>query len=209
MPLSDTTPIRDPRNAVGLMADVIKLTAWRGRVIGPCAAIFETAIALGVEFSKSSRRVFNGYERRDGADLYARVKLSQEKLNSNEFAFVRRETAIETIGTLRSLCDRTLDIAELAMRNLDAWKVYTEPQRVSLGYGGFTTADARWHTVWHDHVSAALREGADAHQINLLECNWRFRDLTNRKHRGLCTRAAFEAAWLAGEYKFAKRLLET
>lgn len=211
MPLPDTTPIRDPRNAVGLMVDAVRIGFVSGDVAEPWNAMFVQAIDLGAEFSKSSRRVFNGYERRDGADLYQRIKTTIEKLNSADFSFFRSQTKIEAIGTLRTLCDRLLDMAELTMRNFDGWKAYTEPGKTPGGYPNYqtTTTPPLWHQTWHDFVSMLLRLGADVHQIHLRECSWRFRDLTARKHRGLSTRAAFEAAWLAGQYKFARRLLET
>lgn len=206
---TDTTPIQDPRNAVGLMIAVIDLVLT-GDDPEPWRTAFATARDLGHEFSKASRRVFNGYARRDGIDLYTRATVAHDELRSrlNE-AGSRRSATSDRILTLANLFDHALAIARLAVRNLDDWKAYTHERVLRDHYNGNvrSTTPALWPNTWHNFVSTALRLGADGIRIELLECNWRFRDLTNRKHRGLHRRAAFEAAWLVGNYTFAKQLL--
>jgi hypothetical protein len=209
---TDTTPIQDPRNAVGLMIDVAELTIPTDDSIPDVTnSVFITARDLGREFSRASRRVFNGYRRQDGADLYERTqRVYRDELRDHSKLMIRPGSAAERTSTITHLFERALGIAELVMRNFDGWKAYTHEQVPPRSpYSGVrATTPALWAKTWHDFVSTALRAGVDGTKIELIECNWRFRDLTDRKHRGLNRRAAFEAAWLVGNYKFAKQLLE-
>lgn len=198
----DTTPFRDARNAVGLLTDVFDLA-----LAGPEMAAFsdrETMIVLvrardlGREFTKASRRVFNGYARKGTSDLYERVKATYKEVPSGA-AYSLPIKIRELCATIGSMARHGLRIAELVMEDGVWWEQYARGKLID-------PAD-HWNSAWHDHVSSALRLGADRTAIGNLECGWRFRDLTDRSHRGRNVRAAFEAAWLAGHYKFAKQLI--
>jgi hypothetical protein len=201
MTRTDTTPFRDPRNAVGLLTDVLDLAlagpvlvtlSTKNREMIEMINVVARARDLGREFTKAPRKVFNGYRRRGTAGLYQRLKIVSEEMPEDLWLLGEKERALH--GTLRSISERGLKIAMIAMENATQWQKFSEV----LG---------EWHRAWHDHVSSALRLGADQAAIVDAECGWRFRDLTDRSHRGRNIRAAFEAAWLAGQYKFAQQLI--
>jgi hypothetical protein len=204
MARTDTTPFRDPRNAVGLLTDVLDL-ALAGPTLTTSAlkdnAVFEAVIEarnVGREFTKASRRVLNGAFRRNTAGLYQRTKTAREHVP--EGSWLMRDTKLrELYATVGALSDRSLQIIEKVMEDAEVWN---QP-----GTRGRDPVIQAWHQSWHDHVSSALRLGVDLATILNLECGWRFRDLTDRSHRGRNVRAAFEAAWLAGQYKFAQQLV--
>jgi hypothetical protein len=216
MARTDTTPFRDPRNAVGLLTDVLDLALTGPTLTGglftvprevkqkppalykfdPDEAISPVIASrdLGREFAKAPRRVFNGYRRKGTADLYQRVKAAYEELPSDMWLYGDSKRELHT--TLRSLAERGLKIVIASMEDVAHWQRFPSEE----GHG--------WHRWWHDHVSSALRLGVCQNDIANAECGWRFRDLTERSHRGRNMRAAFEAAWLAGQYKFARSLVE-
>jgi len=213
-PTVDTTPIQDPRNAVGLLTDVVDLVLTGPMFSAPLFTEHESLYSFVVgrdlarEFQKSSRRVFNGFERKTSAALYQRLKTQREKIPAEASGFKYGDKRRDLYGTLGAIADRGLAIAVMVMEDFDSWKRYTASWVDQRNYGPPVQHDAEWHKVWHDHVSMGLRLGADRNEIFKAECGWRFRDLTDRSHRGRNMRAAFEAAWLAGEYKFARSLLE-
>ena len=211
MAKTDTTPFRDARNAVGLLTDVFDL-ALEGPKLTPSRfpdrevlRAIVTARDLGREFAKSSRRVFNGYARKSHSGLYQRVKDARTKLPAESYLLDAK--ILDLYATIGSIGDRSLSIVETVMEDATQWTKYTTGWVERPSYGPHVTHDPQWHRDWHDHVSSALRLGADREAIANLECSWRFRDLTDRSHRGRNIRAAFEAAWLAGQYKFAQQLI--
>lgn len=223
MARTDTTPFRDPRNAVGLLTDVLDLALVSPTLTGGLFSIPrekkqpvlykfhpDEAISpvidsrdLGREFAKASRRVFNGYRRKGTADFYQRTKTAYDDLPGD--LHIWGDAKRELNATLRSLAERGLKIIIASMENLDHGQKFA----VVPGRGPSNViALPEWHRWWHDHVSSAIRLGVCQSDIANVECAWRFRDLTERSHRGKNTRAAFEAAWLAGQYKFARQLVE-
>lgn len=211
MPPSDLTPMRDPRNAVGLMTDVldlvVKTESWQSVLASDdeAVAIMTFAREAGRKFSKSPKTIANSCRRSGSVGFYEKVNAALEPVDHWLIRDARRR---EHRDTLRDLVRRVLLIVEAVMRDAVIWEKYTKPQKVYQGYGRPNTmADPMWFKEWHDFVSLAQRFGVDMPTIAKIECNWRFRDLTNRSHRGLNTRAAFEAAWLAGQYKFAIQLV--
>lgn len=226
MARTDTTPFRDPRNAVGLLTDVLDLALAGPTLTGglftvpreakqkppalykfdPDEAISPVIASrdLGREFAKAPRRVFNGYRRKGTADLYQRTKTVYEELPADAWLYGDAKRELHT--TLRSLAERGLKIIIASMENVEHWQKFAiDEGRVR---GSNATALPEWHSWWHDHVSSALRLGVCRNDVANAECSWRFRDLTERSHRGRNMRAAFEAAWLAGQYKFARSLVE-
>jgi hypothetical protein len=209
---SDTTPIRDPRNAVGLLAEVLGhvLATPLWEIIatdGEHAKIVPATHELGNEFTKSPRNIFNGYRRRGSSDFYQRAKTLQEKIPADLWLF-RDNRRREYIETIRSLAQRIVYVIIDAMEDIKRWEKFISPWVEPARYGqAAKTNDPEWHKAWHDYVSGAQRLGVDLPTIALAECNWRFRDLTDRSHRGRNVKAAFEAAWLAGQYKFAEQLV--
>jgi hypothetical protein len=204
MAKTDTTPFRDPRNAVGLLTDVLDLA-----LASPATSTLQgsdrydaivEARDVGYAFTKASRRVFNGYARKPTAQLYQRALTARENVPAGSYS-MRSGSLRELYATVGSLADRSLQIIEKVMEDVTTWN---RPAPKS----GADPVIPLWHTSWHDHVSSALRLGVDHSAIGALECGWRFRDLTDRSHRGRNVRAAFEAAWLAGQYKFAKQLIQ-
>lgn len=204
MARTDTTPFRDPRNAVGLLTDVLDL-ALAGPALTASTlkddAVFEAVVEardVGREFTKASRRVLNGAFRRNTSGLYQRTKTARECVPAG--SWLMRDTKLRDLyATVGSLSDRSLQIIEKVMEDAETWTAVVPKHRDPV--------IPEWHKNWHDHVSSALRLGVDLAAILNLECGWRFRDLTDRSHRGRNVRAAFEAAWLAGQYKFAQKLV--
>lgn len=215
--ITDTTPFNDPRNAVGLLTDVVDLVLVSStftsqfteqELLSDALYVFIVGRDLSREFQKASRRVFNGHARKTSADLYQRLKTQREKIPAEASGYRYGDKRRDLYGTLGAIADRGLAIAVMVMEDFDSWKKYTTGWTQRQTYGGVTHHDAQWHQVWHDHVSMGIRLGADRDEIFKAECGWRFRDITDRSHRGRNMRAAFEAAWLAGEYKFARSLVE-
>lgn len=211
MPAPDTTPIRDPRNAVGLLTDVLDLVL-RGPVwatLGPrdALAVMATSRDLGRDFAKAPRTIVNGYKRRGTAAFYQKVKDAWETLPEDLWAI--RDTKLRELhSTLSELARANLRIIIDAMEDMQRWDKFINGWREPGGrWHAPKNHDPEWLRFWHDHTSSALRMGADRDAVTLLECSWRFRDLTDRSHRGRNVRAAFEAAWLAGHYKFARQLV--
>jgi hypothetical protein len=209
-PRTDITPFRDPRNVVGLLTDVLDL-ALRGPVLAkppPEPTAVNPAVRsrdLGREFTKAPRTVLNGYKRKGSSDLYQRVKSAYEKLPEDLWGWDARKRELH--ATLRSLSGRVLEIIMKVMEDLDSWEPFTKPT-TQRRYGKVETIDPEWPRQWHDHVSSAIRLGVDLATIMDIEVAWRWRDLTDRSHRGKNVKAAFEAAWLAGQYKFAQQLID-
>jgi len=208
---SDTTPIRDPRNAVGLLTEVLGhvLTAplWMSITSDEHAQLVPATYLLGKEFTKSPRSIFNGYRRRGSSELYRRAKDVQEKLPADLW-LIRDARRRDCVETFLALTQRILAVIVDAMEDIKRWEKFIHPWTEPAHYGQpAKTNDPEWHKAWHDYVSGAQRLGVDLPTTALAECNWRFRDLTDRSHRGRNVKAAFEAAWLAGQYKFAEQLV--
>lgn len=208
MTRSDTTPIRDPRNAVGLLTEVLghvlAMPLWSD---GEHSDLVPVTHALGLEFTKAPRNIFNGYRRRGSSELYQRVKDTQERFPADLW-LIRDNRRREHIETFKSLAQRILYVIVDAMEDIKRWEKFISPWVEPARYGQpAKTNDPEWHKAWHDYVSGAQRLGVDLPTIALAECSWRFRDLTDRSHRGRNVKAAFEAAWLAGQYKFAEQLV--
>lgn len=214
MRTSDTTPIRDPRNAVGLLTDVFALA-----VAGPAWAKYapdagvDACVQLGREVSKMPRSYTNGYKRRGGSSaLYQRIKVAHEQLPADPDWRLRDNARREVITTMNSLGMFILRVATDVLEDEKRWEKFIsethEPANAFMGYPAKTNPP-EWRKAWLDHVSGAARLGADLSAIATFECEWRFRDLTDRSHRGRNVRAAWEAAWLSGNYKFATELIES
>jgi len=215
-------PFRDPRNVVGLLTDVLDL-ALAGPVLAKASAdadaVNPTARArdLGREFAKAPRTVLNGYKRKGSSDFYQRVKTAREKLPEDLWGWDKRKRELHS--TLRSLSERGLKIIMAVMEDLDSWEKFTKPWTESDGnfgmslsarshsYGSARTVDPAWPREWESHVASATELGVDRSAISDLDVEWRWRDLTDRSHRGKNIKAAFEAAWLVGQYKFALELI--
>lgn len=214
MRTTDTTPIRDPRNAVGLMTDVLSLALagpkWAPYVAadGDGAAL---CVKLGREFSKMPRHFTNGYKRRGGSsELYQRLKAAQELLPADPDWRMRDNGRRETYNTVHSLGSRIYGIALDALEDERRWEKFITETKIPAHPWTNTPASIappEWLKAWHDFVSSAQRLGVDLGEISTIECGWRFRDLTDRSHRGRNVRAAWEAAWLSGNYKFATQLI--
>ena len=212
----DPTPIEDPRNAIGLLTDVLDLVFAQ-----PAYQLFETgAISndidmshpratrdLGRMFTRGARKVMNGYRRRGTSELYQQLKLVREDMPVDDYTIrdqQRRVLCAAVWDMSRCICVVAMD----AMEDSRRWEKHTqEIVEPATSNRPATTYPPPWVKTWQDHIHAAGKFGVDVGAIAKLECNWRFRDLTARTHRGLNTRAAFEAAWLAGQYDFAKRMI--
>lgn len=210
----DTTPIRDPRNAVGLLTDVFAL-ALAGPAWTPYASDVgaDVCVKIGREFSKMPRNYTNGYKRRGGSsELYQRLKAAVELLPSDPDWRMRDNARREVYNTVHALGSFILRVAIDTLEDERRWDQFItetrEPANAFMGTPAQTHPPA-WVKAWHDHVSCAHRLGADLGAIATFECEWRFRDLTDRSHRGRNVRAAWEAAWLSGNYKFATELIES
>lgn len=209
MTRSDTTPFRDPRNAVGLLTAVLDL-AIASPEIETSKDINEEvmrpvhrASQLAHAFVRAPRTVLNGYRRSGHAKLYQSIKETRDKLPEDLHMWSKRK--VELYSTIKSLCDRGLGLAQNMLENAAGWqKVIVEPQH----HPAKPPMKSEWTLAYHDHVSSAARLGVDLSRVHELEVEWRFRDLTDRGHRGRNIRAAFEAAWLSGNYEFAKQLLK-
>lgn len=208
---TDITPFRDPRNVVGLLTDVLDL-ALRGPVLARAAADADVlspvtrARDLGREFTKAPRTVLNGYKRKGSSDLYQRVKTVREKMPEDLWLWDAKKRELH--GSLRSLGERGLKIIMAVMEDAESWEKFTKPwTERSHSYGSARTVDPEWPREWKDHVLHAIGLGVDLGAILNLDVEWRWRDLTDRSHRGKNIKAAFEAAWLAGQHKFALELI--
>jgi hypothetical protein len=202
MTRTDTTPFRDPRNAVGLLTDVFDAALSSPKAARAEADVLDTVTCardLGREFTRAPRIVLNGYKRKGMSGLYQRVKAVQAKLNLLEDSWQWGVEKRELLSMLRALSGCGLAIIVRVMEDADSWEKLNQPT---------AREDPEWPRQWHDHTSNALRLGADLAVIQNIEVEWRWRDLTDRSHRGRNVKAAFEAAWLAGQYKFAQQLLE-
>lgn len=215
MARTDTTPIRDPRNAVGLLTDVFVL-ALAGPTWKQCRPDgddgVDACVKLGYEFSKMPRNYTNGYKRRGGSsELYQRLKTAREKLPIDPDWLIRNNQRREVFTTVDALGSFGLRIAVDTLEDTRRWEKFISETHIpaSPWSGSAARIDPpEWLKAWHDHVSAAQRLGADLTEITTRECEWRFRDLTDRSHRGRNIRDAWQAAWLSGNYKFATQLIE-
>jgi hypothetical protein len=214
---TDPTPIEDPRNAVGLLTDVLDLVLAQ-----PVYQLFETdaikadvyvagipaARDLGRMFTRGPRKVFNGYRRRGTSELYQQLKTVQETPPDADWR-IRDNRRRELATASWSMASRILKIAIDVMEDARRWEKYNKAiVEPATPYTPMRAYPAPWAKDWEDHIRYARDYfGVDVGAIAMAECSWRFRDLTERSHRGLNTRAAFEAAWLAGQYDFAKRLI--
>jgi hypothetical protein len=168
---------------------------------------------LGREFAKAPRTVLNGYKRKGSSDFYQRVKTAREKLPEDLWGWDKRKRELD--ATLRSLSERGLKIIMAVMEDLDSWEKFTKPwterNHIYTNHTGTVshtrTVDPEWPREWESHVASATELGVDRSAISDLDVEWRWRDLTDRSHRGKNIKAAFEAAWLAGQYKFALELI--
>lgn len=209
MTRADTTPFQDPRNAVGLLTAVLDL-AIAAPEIQTSKDVNEEmmrpvhrASQLAHAFVKSPRTVLNGYRRSGYAKLYQSVKETREKLPEDLYTWNKKK--VELYATIKSLCDRGLGLTQNMMEDADRWqKAVVEPRPDPAK----PPLKSEWTLGYHDHVSSAARLGVDLSRVHEIEVEWRFRDLTDRGHRGRNIRAAFEAAWLSGNYAFAKQLLK-
>jgi len=212
----DTTPVRDPRNAAGMMTDVLALAlvgpAWTKYAPGGDGNV-DACVKVSREFSKMPRHFTNGYKRRGGSsELYQRIKKISEALPYDPNWVVRDNAKREVYGNVTALGGRILGIALDALEDERRWEKCIcetrEPANTFIGTPARINPP-EWLKIWHDFVSGAARLGADLGEIATVECAWRFRDLTDRSHRGRNVRAAWEAAWLSGNYKFATELIES
>lgn len=215
MRATDSTPIRDPRNAVGLMVDVFDraLAGPVWRTFTPDNGFAAACSKIGREFSKMPRHFTNGYKRRGGSsDLYQRLKQVEEQRAQDPDWLLRdnaRRAAYETMEALGALIMKT---AIDALEDVRRWEKFISETRVPAHPWSGTPAriePPEWRKTWLDYVSGAIALGVDPGEIATIECDWRFRDLTDRSHRGRNVRAAWEAAWLSGNYKFAAELIES
>jgi len=217
MRTTDTTPIRDPRNAAGLLTATLELALASPIVTKYPGVVAELAsfVKVGHEFTKMPRNYINGYKRRGGSsEFYQRIKALWEAAppGSMDMYLDRDSGRRDVYGTAKSMADRLLRVAVDTLEDVTRWDKFINETRVPgsafLGTSS-STAPPEWRKAWLDHVSSAERLGADLGAIATAECEWRFRDLTDRSHRGRNVRAAWEAAWLSGNYKFAAELIES
>lgn len=218
--MSDSTPIEDPRNAVGLLTDVLDTVltsstyqafATPARLAGVDLEHPPAARDLGRMFAKGPRKVLNGYRRRNTAELYQQLKNVYER-TPNDRWLIRDVRRGDLAGAAWDMSKRIVRIAMDVMEDARCWekfvKGWTERQYSPVS-GTYVPQFQRppWEKSWSDHQREARMFDVDGFTIAKFECNWRFRDVTERNHRGLATRAAFEAAWLAGQYEFAMQLV--
>jgi len=217
MRTTDTTPIRDPRNAGGLLTAVLELALAAPSVVKYANVIADLAeiVKVGREFSKMPRNYTNGYKRRGGSsEFYQRIKKLWEAAPQGalDLYLDRDRERRDAYGTAKLLADRILKVAVDTLEDERRWVRFISETRIPARSYTNTPASIEppeWRKAWLDHVSGAQQLGADLSEIATIECEWRFRDLTDRSHRGRNIRAAWEAAWLSGNYRFATELIES
>jgi hypothetical protein len=212
----DTTPFEDPRNAIGLLTEVLDVVLAQPQYqmfeVGAVNARLDmshprAASDLGHLFRRGPRNLFNGYRRRGTAELYQRFKKLHESMPVDDYT-IRDTTRRTQAAAVWDVSRRITRIAMNVMENMTLWDTFNkEIVDAATSYSPKRTYPAPWTREWEATIRDAGKFGVDVATISKIECNWRFRDLTARSHRGLNTRAAFEAAWLAGQYDFAKRLI--
>lgn len=214
MTRSDFTPFRDPRNAVGLLTDVLEMalktsgiekvdwTTSDRREFGSLDSV-HVAANLGHAFAKSPVTVLNGHKRRGHAKLYQQIKDALATLPGDTWLWGKEKR--ELLATVKSIAWRPLDIVVKVMENATMWERFSKSYTEQTLNGPVIQG---WLREWQDHVSSAVRLGADSSRIHEREVEWRFRDLTDRDHRGRNVRDAFQAVWLTGNYKLAVELLK-
>jgi len=177
-------PFRDPRNIAGIIADVWAIV----RVDVPSnhndlARLVTTALTHTRDFSRAPRTALRGAARSGHAALYRRAEQTSQQLISlwNDLYWDRKQWE-----SYFDLADTALNLVITAMTN----------ERPKVG-----------RQVWLEWTKVVLRSGIDGQTLQNIELEWRFKDVTDRRHCGASMRAAFEAAWLAKQYKFARQLV--
>jgi len=182
----DDIVFRDPRHAVGLGVDVLRL----GLASAPSVALekkpeIASAIrrcqAAAERFVRAPRTVIRGARRKGARAVYRELAQAVESAKGLGF-----DNSV--LDALWLLAYMAADLAVDAMEG-DDWRAESD------------IPSERWR-------EAAVSVGVDPWVIEMREVEWRYRDLVDRKRRGKDMRAAFEAAWLAGERDFAERLLK-
>ena len=200
---TDTRPYKDPRNAVGLLTDVfdLALVARAPEIAAfkppPLFAdlwkdlsCYAEARDVGRSFAKASVEAFSGARRKGTAPLYQRAKSIRYPIDVYRLSNATQEL-------LHKLNDLVIPIKNIitgVMEDAHGWRDPSE--------------NKYWIELWKTYVPNALALGADGAGIAHREAHWRWRDVTDRKHRGLSMRAAFEAAWMAGQHDFAMKLVK-
>jgi hypothetical protein len=185
----------DPRHAVGLLLDVLnQIFSVDWKLKGGTSTLYRLtqeesmerlryAVRVLPKFIKGTRKVMNGYARRGTASLYIEAKrVLDDEIKGNH------DHLHKVIGATWVLVHRALSIIVHSM----------EDEKTYL-------AMVRSHD-YADLIKPA-RDLIGADTLDQIEAHWWFRDLTDRKHCGKNTRAAFEVAWSIGEKRFAKRML--
>jgi hypothetical protein len=187
-------PFNDPRHAVGLGVDALRLAFERIERVAPKAMQKHVAVvdaartcrAAAERFVKAPRTAIRGARRKGVRAIYRELERASEAANGLGYP-------PSPIDELYLLAARPVRLAIAAMEG-DAW-------RTASFDDGTNIPDECWR-------QAAAGAGVDPWVLEQCEVEWRYRDTVDRKHRGKDMRAAFEAAWLAGERNFAERLLK-
>lgn len=185
-----TQEFKDLRNAAGFIADIVDLEYEYAKSFGidkdwPYTAQELNSHMLGCsqiirDFSDGPKAVVRGANRPGHRDLYQRA-LKARRTSLDEFKY-SSNLGLSNFGILVVIVGMLPRLTEL--RNY----VF-----------GITTLE--------EFKTLAIAN-LDGEKIHRSELNWRFKDLTNRQHRGNDIRNAFEAAWSVGQRDLAIKLLK-
>ncbi len=219
-------PIRrfkDPRNALGLVADVIDLTIKTVEarplpytVLATDAAQLHTVRDLSRAFAKSPKTVLGGATRKGHSALYQQAKQAQKNLVEADYRWHNQRQ--DFIREIRGLCLVPYWIIHHTMEDMDRWygskgwidsrpngrnpPVYVDQHKINQ------ISLPPWSELWAEITKSTNWLQVDNTHLATLEAEWQWRDITERSHRGQNIRAAFEAAWLCKHYDFAIQLLK-
>jgi hypothetical protein len=189
---------KDPRHAVGFMACVLhaakqNITQTQLRVVDsngatPATKSLDELCAIADAFVKSPRKVvINGAKRPGVHGQYERLK--QIKLEGRDYPYTQDRH--KALGLLVDIGDLLRDAM---LRIMEDAKQYTAP----------LDDPATQYYFWHRVAGLACEsELISPHEVRKFECEWQWMDLIERRHRGAVIKAAYEAAWLAGQYEIA------
>lgn len=154
-------------------------------------------LKIGRTFCRSAITVLRSHRRKVYQQLYKDAKHTLAELRGSADSLPNYSPGIVFVNSappnypICRLAERVCHMVVHAMETCPSDHVYWD-----------------WPTSWHDHVSEVMRIGVDSSEISDRECMWRWRDLTGRRRRGRNVKAAFEAAWLSGNFKFARQLIQ-
>lgn len=188
----------DPRYAVGLLGElcssVIDATAkafpaaWQKAINSasrpfPYPAVVD-ACKLAHVFANSSKEVLHGEKRRGYRDLARKIDRVEDKLHQNQYVEWNHISSPQEIGWL------AMEIATRAMAK--------RPRAPALESDFLSTSYP---------IEFTKRNSAVEVNFAGIEVKWRYKDAAQGKFHGPDARAAFEAAWLAGEKDAARKIL--